>query len=217
MNEPKLHTRREFLRRGLTVAAVGLTAPSFLTRTAYALNNPADLPLVHSRPGVPDDPIVVVLQMAGGNDGLNTLVPYGMDEYYRVRPTLAVPKEQVLRINDEIGMNPALADLKSLYDEGHMAIIQGVGYPNPNRSHFRSMEIWETAADSDKTLSYGWIGRYFDNACSGAPEPMLGVAIGPKTPLTFQNSHQIGVTLQNPNLYGWFPATGKVGTYAARL
>jgi uncharacterized protein (DUF1501 family) len=216
MFEPKLHTRREFLRKGLTVAAVGVTVPSFLTRTAYALNNPADLPLVRSRPGVPDDRILVVLQLAGGNDGLNTLVPFGNDDYYRARPTLAVPKNSVLRINDEIGMHPGLADLKALYDGGHLAILQGVGYPNPNRSHFRSMEIWETAAASDKTLKYGWIGRYFDNACAGEPKPTLGVAIGSSAPLTFRNTHQIGVTLQNPEQYRWFdqatmeaPAAGK--------
>jgi uncharacterized protein (DUF1501 family) len=203
MYEPKLHTRREFLRKGLTVAAVGATVPSFLTRTAYALNNPSDLPVVRSRPGVPDDRILVVLQMAGGNDGLNTLVPFADDSYYRARPTLAIPKNEVLRINDQVGMAPALADLKALYDEGHLAIVQGVGYPNPNRSHFRSMEIWETAADSDKTLEYGWVGRYFDNACAGAPKPALGVAIGNHSPLTFRNNHQIGITLQNPNQYQW--------------
>src|SRR5438093_3687833 len=137
MFESKLHTRREFLRKGLTVAAVGVTVPTFLTRTAYALNNPADLPLVRSRPGLADDRILVVLQMAGGNDGLNTLVPFGCDDYYRARPILAVPKNGLLRINDEIGMHPGLSDLKALYDEGHMAVVQGVGYPNPNRSHFR--------------------------------------------------------------------------------
>src|SRR5688572_1116211 len=117
MTEPKLHTRREFLRKGLTVAAVGVTVPTFLTRTAYALNNPADMPLVASRPGVPDDRILVVLQLAGGNDGLNTLVPFSNDDYYRARPNLAVPKNEVLRINDEIGMHPALTGLKALYDE----------------------------------------------------------------------------------------------------
>src|SRR4051794_8693585 len=106
MTEPRLHTRREFLRKGLTVAAVGATVPSFLTRTAYALNNPADIPLVSSRPGIPDDRILVVLQMAGGNDGLNTLVPYGNDEYYRARPTLAIPRGDLLRVNAEIGMHP---------------------------------------------------------------------------------------------------------------
>jgi uncharacterized protein (DUF1501 family) len=184
----KLHTRREFLQKGLTVAAVGVTVPSFLTRTAFALNDPTDLPLVTSRPGIPDDRILVVLQLAGGNDGLNTLIPFANDDYHRARPTLAVPERSVLRLTDQIGLHPALTDLKALYDEGHLAAIQGVGYPNPNRSHFRSMEIWETAADSQRSLKYGWIGRYFDNACGGEPKPTLGVSIGNNAPLTFRNT-----------------------------
>src|SRR3989442_3504165 len=131
MKEPTLQTRREFLQKGLTVAAVTMTVPSFVTRTAYALNDPQDVkPVARAT----DEPILVVLQLAGGNDGLNTIVPYGDDNYYRVRPQLAIPRDQVLRINDQLGMNPQLTGLKSLYDEGHMAIVQGVGYPNPNRS-----------------------------------------------------------------------------------
>jgi uncharacterized protein (DUF1501 family) len=203
MDEPRVHTRREFLKKGLTVAAVGVTVPSFLTRTAYALNDPADMPLSRSRPGVSDDRILVVIQMAGGNDGLNTLVPYADDEYYRARPTLAVPRRDVLRIDDQTGMHPGLVDLKALYDEGHMAVVQGVGYPNPNRSHFRSMEIWETAGDGTRTPRYGWVGRYFDNACAGEPKPTLGVCIGNNAPLTFRNTRQVGVTLQNPGQYRW--------------
>jgi uncharacterized protein (DUF1501 family) len=208
----KLHTRREFLQKGLTVAAVGVTVPSFLTRTAYALNDPSDMPLVSSRPGVPDDRILVVLQLAGGNDGLNTIVPFTSDDYYRARPALAIPRQNVLRVNEEIGLHPALTELKALYDEGRMAIVQGVGYPNPNRSHFRSMEIWETAADSDRTLRYGWIGRYFDNACSGEPKPTLGVCVGNNAPLTFRNTRQVGVTLQNPNQYQWAGGDAMDGT-----
>src|SRR5207247_10899495 len=91
MFEPKLHTRREFLRKGLTVAAVGVTVPAFLTRTAYALNDPADLPLVKSRPGNPDDRILVVLQMAGRKDGLNTLVSFSYEESQPVPPNRASP------------------------------------------------------------------------------------------------------------------------------
>src|SRR5436305_392657 len=180
MKEPTVQTRREFLQKGLTVAAVTMTVPSFLTRTAYALNDPADVKPV-GKAG--DEPILVVLQLGGGNDGLNTIVPYANDDYYRARPRLAIPKEQVLRLNDQVGMNPELAGLKALYDDGHMAIVQGVGYPNPDRSHFRSMEIWETASGSERVEKYGWIGRYFDNACQGQPEPMMGVSIGGQAPL----------------------------------
>jgi uncharacterized protein (DUF1501 family) len=207
MSEISLQTRREFLKKGLTVAAVGLTVPSFITRTAWALNDPRDIKRVTSVPGVPDDRILVVLQLAGGNDGLNTIVPYAHDDYYRLRPTLGIPKEQVLRLNDEIGMHPQLTGLKSLYDDGKLAIVQGVGYPNPNRSHFRSMEIWETASGADRVEKYGWIGRYFDNACSGAPKPTLAVTIGNEAPMTIRNSHSIGVSLEDPERFRWMPGS----------
>src|SRR5436853_3277717 len=98
MKVPTLQTRREFLQKGLTVAAVTATVPSFLTRTAYALNDPHDVkPVARGS----DEPILVVLQLAGGNDGLNTIIPYTNDEYYRLRPQLAIPKTEVLRINDQ--------------------------------------------------------------------------------------------------------------------
>jgi uncharacterized protein (DUF1501 family) len=204
MKELTVQTRREFLQKGLTVAAVTMTVPSFLTRTAYALDDPTDVKTVKR---TNDEPILVVLQLAGGNDGLSTIVPYANDDYYRARRQLAIAKEEVLRINDDIGMNPQLTGLKALYDEGHMAIVQGVGYPNPNRSHFRSMEIWETASGSDKFDSYGWIGRYFDNTCKGQPDPTVGVAIGGKAPLTFHNHISVGVSMQNPNGMQWNPGS----------
>jgi uncharacterized protein (DUF1501 family) len=207
MKELSLQTRREFLKKGLTVAAAGLTVPSFVTRTAWALNDPRDLKPVRSVPGVPDDRILVVLQLAGGNDGLNTIVPYANDDYYRVRPTLGIPREQVLRLDDQIGMHPQLAGLKSLYDDGKLAIVQGVGYPNPNRSHFRSMEIWETASGSDQVEKYGWIGRYFDNTCPGEPKPTLAVTIGNEAPRTIRNLHAIGVSLEDPERFRWMPGS----------
>ena len=124
-----------------------------------------------------DGPILIVLQLAGGNDGMNTVIPYADDAYYRARPVIGIPKDNVIKINDYAGLNPKLAGLKGLYDEGHLSILQGVGYPNPNRSHFRSTEIWQTASDSDKVEPYGWLGRYFDSCCKGA-DPTVGVAIG---------------------------------------
>jgi uncharacterized protein (DUF1501 family) len=106
-----------------------------------------------------DGTIFIVLQLAGGNDGLNTLVPFSDDAYFRARPTIAIPSTKTLRLTDDLGLNPQLTGLKTLHDEGHLAIVQGVGYPNPNRSHFRSTEIWHTASDSAKTEKYGWMGR----------------------------------------------------------
>ena len=104
------------------------------------------------------DPVLVVLQLSGGNDALNTVVPYGDPLYADNRPSVRVPEEQVLKITDYVGLNPNMGPMKQLYDEGKMAIIQGVGYPNPNRSHFRSMDIWHTC-EPDKVGTEGWLGR----------------------------------------------------------
>ncbi len=158
-------TRREFLGKGLTIVAAGATAPMFLTRTALAITNPWDHPLTASAAGRPEWPTLVVVQLGGGNDGLNTVVPYAHDEYYRARPRLAVPAAKLLRLTDEVGLHPALRPLKELYDGGRVAIVQGVGYPNPNRSHFRSMEIWETADPAGTGPRTGWLGRLFDSEC----------------------------------------------------
>ena len=104
------------------------------------------------------DPVLVVLQLAGGNDAMNTIVPYGNPKYYDHRPNVMVPQDQVLPINDEIGFNPNMAPIKKLYDEGHVAVIQGVGYPTGSRSHFRSMDIWHTC-EPQKVGDEGWLGR----------------------------------------------------------
>ncbi|GAB3315002.1 DUF1501 domain-containing protein [Larkinella ripae] len=110
---------------------------------------------------------LVIVQLSGGNDGLNTVVPFRNDIYYRERPTIGIAPEKVLKLNDEIGFNPALEALKNLYDDGLVTVINNVGYPNPDRSHFRSMDIWQTASDSDKYLNTGWLGRYLDSNCHG--------------------------------------------------
>lgn len=112
--------------------------------------------------------VLVIVQLSGGNDGLNTVVPYRNDIYYRERPTLAIGPDKVLKINDEVGLNPALEGLKSLYDDGLLTVVNNVGYPNPDRSHFRSMDIWHSASNSDEYVSTGWLGRYLDASCQGA-------------------------------------------------
>src|SRR5215470_14477676 len=178
-----LQTRREFLRTSMVGAAATWTLPVFLERTFFALDASATEAATQPVTGR-DGTILVVLQLAGGNDGLNTVVPYADDAYHRARPQLALPNEQILKINNYVGLNPKLTGLKSLYDEGHLAIVQGVGYPNPNRSHFRSTEIWQTASDADHTLSEGWLGRYFDNACAGC-DPTIGVNVGHQMPQAF--------------------------------
>ena len=123
------------------------------------------------------DPILVVIQLTGGNDYLNTLVPYGDPLYYDNRANVAVSQEEVLPIDDRFGFNPALAPIKALYDQGKVALINGVGYPNPNRSHFRSMDIWHTC-EPDKVGTEGWLGRVIRDLDPKAENVLTGVNFG---------------------------------------
>lgn len=142
-------------------------------------------------------PILVVIQLAGGNDGLNTVVPIDNDHYFTARPKISIKPENTLQINDSTGLHPNLSGLKSIYDEGHLAIVEGVGYPNPNRSHFRSTEIWHTGSDSKKVEKYGWIGRYFDTYCKEKPAS-VGLCIGKQNPQAFTAKMPKGVTFNDP-------------------
>ncbi len=200
-------TRREFVTKGLTIVAAGATAPMFLTRTALALNNPWDVSLVASAAGQPDWPTLVVVQLGGGNDGLNTVVPYAHDEYYRARPHLAVAQQKLLRLTDEVGLHPGLAPLKELYEDGRMAIVQGVGYPNPNRSHFRSMEIWQTADPAGTGPKTGWLGRLFDSECPDC-ETALGITLSADMPLAMQGNARRVIAMENPARFGFHPLQG---------
>ena len=204
MNPPFLTTRRDFLRTTLLGGALTWTVPSFVAQTFSALHAAADGSLTQIATGK-DSPILVLIQLAGGNDGLNAVVPYTNDFYYKARPTIAIPAEQVLRLNDTLGLNPAMAGFKNLFDAGHLSIINGVGYPNPNRSHFRATEIWQTASDSEKYLTDGWLGRYFDNACAGC-DPTVAINIGPRLPQAFASHHPTGISLESPDSYRFMGA-----------
>ena len=121
--------------------------------------------------------VIVVLSLSGGNDGLNTLIPYSNSNYYDYRPTLGIAEEQVLRINDDVGFHPSMVEMKQMYDEGHMAVIQGVGYPKPNRSHFRSMDIWHTC-EPEKIVDEGWLGQTIRELDPNAENVLSGVNFG---------------------------------------
>src|SRR6478736_1382955 len=147
-----MFNRRDFLTRTLQISsllAVGTMVPLFVARTAQA-----------AAPG--KDNVLVVLEMTGGNDGLNTVIPFADDLYHKARPTLRLPKNQVLRLNDHIGLHNALSGLELLRGQGQLAVVLGVGYPNPDRSHFESMDIWQSA-DPKRQNSSGWIGRSVPN------------------------------------------------------
>jgi len=129
-------------------------------------------------PGLPgsSDRCLVLINLFGGNDGLNCVVPHGDARYYQLRPGLAIDRNDVLPIDAHTGFNSAMRTLKSLYDKGVVAVVQGVGYPNPDHSHFRSTEIWQTAAP-DRYEHTGWLGRYFDDSSPNVPNLFRGVAI----------------------------------------
>lgn len=141
--------RRDFLKTS-SLIGIGATVPTFLAKTAWAAPN-----LQSPRA---KDTILVVVQLTGGNDGLNTVIPYKDAEYPKLRPTLKVPADQVKKLNDAVGLHPAMTELAELYQQGALSVIQGVGYPNPDQSHFRSMDIWQ-AASTQETLTEGWIGK----------------------------------------------------------
>ena len=176
--------RRAFVSKSLGIAVLGGTMPAAFVQAAVA-QSPVS--------GASADPgnVLVVIQLAGGNDGLNTVIPYTDDAYHRARPTIAVDAASVLRVNDRIAFNPALAGLNELFKEGHVALIQGVGYSNPNRSHFEATEIWETASP-DRPQQYGWLGRYLDRRYPAGTKPASAfesVALGDTLPAALVSAH----------------------------
>ncbi len=181
-----LHTRRQFLRTSALGAAASWTLPVFLEKTFFALDAMAADALTQTATGK-DGTILVVLQMAGGNDGLNMVIPYADDVYYRSRPRLGLPADKVLKLDSYAGLNGKLTGLKSLFDEGHLGVVQGVGYPNPNRSHFRSTEIWQTASD----------------------------AIGEEMPQAFAAKTPTGITFSQPEEFRWRPSEKTEGRMSA--
>src|SRR5215475_1110691 len=155
-----MHSRRDFLKQ-TSLVALAPVVPSFLAQTAHAA-----LPDKDGR-------ILVVIQLDGGNDGINTVVPFADPGYAKCRKALRLPKEQLVKVNDSVGLHPEMKDAGKLLEKGQLAIVQGVGYPNPNRSHFESMAIWHTARlDLEERGGLGWIGRGLD----GGPAPRGGVA-----------------------------------------
>jgi len=201
-----MKTRRSFLRSTVLGASATWTLPGFVERTFGQLHNEA-LDLAVQPITGKDDTILVVLQLAGGNDGLNTLVPYADDAYYKARPRIGKKQKDLIALNDQIGLNGAMPFLGSMFKEGNLGIVQGVGYPNPNRSHFVSTSIWETADPQNRSTT-GWLGRYFDNACEGA-EPTIGISFNKSQPESFGAVKNPGICLNSPELYRWIHGGGE--------
>ncbi len=180
-----LINRRKFLTLG-SLATGTLMLPKFLK----AFEKPAL--------GIGGNNILVVLQLSGGNDGLNTVIPVRNDIYYRLRPGLAITKDKALNLNGDAALHPSLTNLKALYDEGNLSILNNVGYPNPDRSHFRSMDIWQTASRSDEYVNSGWLGRYLDAECRDCAKPTQILEMDDMLSLALSGEQMKGIALKDP-------------------
>ncbi|MDR2281865.1 MAG: DUF1501 domain-containing protein [Sphingobacterium sp.] len=177
--------RREFLQ-STALASASLLLPKFLNAMAgNALPNGRQK-------------VLVVVQLTGGNDGLNTIIPYTNDLYYNNRPELSISKQQALRLNDDAGLNSNLPILKELHDEGYLAVLNNVGYPNPNRSHFRSMDIWHSASNADEYLTTGWLGRYLDELCKDCNLPTQLIETDDILSLALKGDAHQGINFRDP-------------------
>jgi uncharacterized protein (DUF1501 family) len=198
-------TRRKFLIASGVASAAALAGGV----TIYGLR---DL-LATAGDGDPDAATLVLVTLYGGNDGLNTVVPYADPAYQSARPELAYSAEEVLRLDDQVGLNPALAGLHRRFGEGRVAIVRGVGYPKPDRSHFRSMDIWQTA-QPDRPGVTGWLGRWLD-AVGG--DPRLAVSFEPVLPPLLAGATCAGaaVPLTGRRPAGWLRSAAVPGLGAA--
>jgi uncharacterized protein (DUF1501 family) len=220
-------SRREFLRVGSAAAAAGLVAactasspgpsaplsdstaapratseaprtvaptPAAESPTAVAAAQPAAAP-ASSATSAPR--ALVVVQLSGGNDGLNAVVPYGDGLYYQLRPQIGIAAEQVLHLDDQVGLHPNLKSFKTLYDQHQLAIIQGVGYPNASRSHFRSMEVWHTARPESGSAGQGWLGAFLAEVYKTGDSPFECVNFGVSVPQALATPHAPVAALQD--------------------
>lgn len=149
------------------------------------------------------DKILVIVQLTGGNDGLNTVVPFQNDLYYKARPQISIGKNEVLKLNDQLGLNPNMEGFKKLFDDGKLCLINNVGYPDPDRSHFRSMDIWHTASNSNEYKTTGWLGRYLDEQCGDCDKPTQILEMDDTLSLALKGTNVKGLAIKDPKrLYG---------------
>jgi uncharacterized protein (DUF1501 family) len=177
--------RKDFIQLG-SLATASVFMPKFLK--AFESNK-----LVP-----PGNKVTVIIQFSGGNDGLNTVIPYRNDLYYKNRPRLGIKKDAALALTDEAGLHPSLTAFKELYDDGSLGIFNSVGYPNPDKSHFRSMDIWHTASNSTEYWNTGWVGRYLDAQCKGCDKPTAALEIDDVLSLALKGDHIKGLALEDP-------------------
>src|SRR5215212_10297274 len=188
---------RALLNDNTALVSLGASVPGVFARGVATANNE----------GSARNRTLVIVQLAGGVDGLNTVVPYRDGAYRDARPQMGLPAEQLLPLNERAALHPALAKLKDLFDTGKVAIVEGVGYPNPTYSHFKAMDIWQ-AADPQGSLENGWLGRYFDGLTDLQGHPMAGASVGSRLPKAFYADKAPVAAIANEQTFGLQPAFG---------
>jgi len=185
-NNKNIHMkRRDFLKQS-TFASGMFFVPQFLK----AFGNSPNKAFSNKK--------VVIIQLKGGNDGLNTVVPFNNDIYYQQRNNIAIKQNDLFKISDEVGLHKSLQPLHKLYDKGFLSIINNVGYPNPNLSHFRATDIWQTASGSNEYLQNGWIGRYLDHTKGN---PYSAIEVDESLSLMMKGKIQNGLAITDPKLF----------------
>lgn len=195
-------SRRALIKDGLLVVSAGMVMPTIFSRgiaSARALSSDGN-----HLAQVAGERTLIVVQMAGGNDGLNTVIPFTDSLYHKMRPTLAIPDAKVLPLDTRLGLHPNLAPLKKLWDAGHLAIVEGVGYPNSSLSHFQAMDIWQTL-DLNGTGREGWLGKLVSGWVDKDGHPFKAMDIGVQTSLALSSISAQVPTLTSPQTYRVYP------------
>lgn len=202
MSDLSAYTRRQFLRSGLAMVSTVSSVPIFLSRSSNVMAQTAG-PLP-SNPGVPEDRVLVVVQLSGGNDGLNTVIPFGKDNYYKNRAGIAVRESDLITLDTDhgIGLHPSLRPIHEMIGDGLGSVIQGVGYPNPIRSHFASMDVWHTG-DTLSSKGHGWIGKAMDTAHGSTDTSLACISLGAEAPQATQGKLVKPVTFDKPEMFRW--------------
>ena len=210
-------TRRAMIRDGLLAVSAGMIMPTIFSRAVRAASNAAHEGAHWAQAA--QNRTLIVVQMAGGNDGLNTLVPYTDGAYYSARPSLAIAQADVLHLDDRLGLHPALKALLPLWQQGRLAAVEGVGYPNPNLSHFAAMDIWQTL-DLNGQGGQGWLGRYVAGLVDKDGHPFQSLAVGTSLPIALNAISADVPVVSSPSSYSLQPdpegaSAGKKGSGGA--
>ncbi len=203
-------SRRIFIQDGFKVVSLGLAMPHIFTRAVQAAGQEAgrDESVLRTPENASNDPFadrtLIVVQMAGGNDGLNTVIPYGDGNYYTQRKNLGIPEAEVLKLDDRFGLHPAMGGFKSLWDGGNLAVVHGVGYPSPSFSHFKAMDVWQTANPEGKA-DEGWLAKLVKGAVDRRGHPFAGFAAGSTLPPALMSPDLSVPAVDNANTFKLLP------------